>query len=174
MVSLFAFLLRKPVRHWGNNLALDCRVLLSPRTWHGLFMSLSLQSSSLTWKVHLINQSKVLWIKSHHSLPSALPTRTSTLLLVKLSSLRHQTHTEQLVHHSSSGTLGCDLLQNVSQYVCQIRQISHYTSVRWRLNEDTTAVAPVTIRVFKFFIEHLQLLFLLLSPKNNPSTFSMV
>lgn len=51
--------------------------------------------------------------------------RTSTLLLVKLSSLRHQTQTQQLVHHSRSGTLGCDLLQNIPQYICEIQQIKH-------------------------------------------------
>lgn len=64
-------------------------------------------------------------MESHHSLPSALPTRPSTLLLVKLSPLRHQTHAEQLVHHTRSGPLGRDLLQNVPQYVCETNPLDH-------------------------------------------------
>lgn len=42
---------------------------------------------------------------------------TTTPLLVKFSSLRHQAHTEQLVHHACAGALGCKLLQDVTKHV---------------------------------------------------------
>lgn len=77
-------------------------------------------SNTPTSTIHVYSIDIITVMESHHSLPCALPTRTSALLPVKLSSLRHQTHAEQLVHHTRSGPLGCDLLQDVPQYICEI------------------------------------------------------
>lgn len=49
---------------------------------------------------------------------------TATPLLVKLSPLGHQAHTEQLVHHACTRSLGCELLQDVTQHICETSVLS--------------------------------------------------
>lgn len=55
----------------------------------------------------------------YHSFSRALPLSTAAPLLIELSSLRHQAHTEQLVHHTCTGPLGRELLQDVTQHICE-------------------------------------------------------
>lgn len=55
---------------------------------------------------------------------------TATPLLIKLSSLRHQAHTEQLVHHTCTGPLGRELLHDVTQHICEksVLSLSHHAN----------------------------------------------
>lgn len=50
----------------------------------------------------------------YHSSSSAFSCTTSTSLLIKLSSLWHQAHTEQLVHYTCTRPLCCNLFKNIS------------------------------------------------------------
>lgn len=123
-------------------------------------------------------QSRLKW--PYHSFSRALPMSTATPLLVKLSSLGHQAHTEQLVHHACARSLGCELLQDVTQHICEksvfVTESAHkprrvpsartWSEMHW----DAADTVSSTVRVFVLLEEHLQLLLLLLSPKDDPGT----
>lgn len=59
----------------------------------------------------------------YHSLSRSLPLSAATPFLFKLSSLRHQAHTEHLVHNTCTGPFGCELLQDVTQHICNKIQL---------------------------------------------------
>lgn len=73
-------------------------------------------------------QSRLKW--PYHSFSRALPMSTTTPLLVKLPSLGHQAHTEQLVHHACTWSLGCELLQDVTQHICGKSVFNHRISTQ--------------------------------------------
>ena len=60
---------------------------------------------------------------NYHSLSSSLPLSAATPFLIKLSSFRHQAHTEHLVHNACTGPFGCELLQDVTQHICNKIQL---------------------------------------------------